>query len=69
MDELTATRGNSAGPSVDADAAPPKLNINAAVTMNMAACRISALLENTETRMLTTYSLVESDFPWEGIDK
>jgi hypothetical protein len=49
MDELTDTRGNSAGPSVDANAASPKLNINAAVTMNMAACRISALLKNTET--------------------
>jgi hypothetical protein len=49
MDELTDTRGNSAGPSVDADATTPKLNINAAVTMNMAACRISALLKNTET--------------------
>jgi hypothetical protein len=49
MDELTDTRGSSAGPSVDADAATTKLKINIAVTMNIAACRINALLENNET--------------------
>jgi hypothetical protein len=52
MDEFTDTRGNSAGPSIDAEAAAPKLSVKAAVMpMNMPERRISALLK---TWMLTT---------------
>jgi hypothetical protein len=61
IDELTETRGNSAGPSVNADAVVPKMNIKAAV--NIAERRTNPLLENTETRMLTSYSLVRTHFP------
>jgi hypothetical protein len=60
MDELGVTRGNSAGPSVNADAVVPKMNIKAAV--NIAERRTNALLENTEPRMLISYSLAKTHF-------
>jgi hypothetical protein len=63
MDELTDTRGNSAGPSVDADAAAQKLKIKAELTlMKVDDRRTNELLINAETRMLTSYSLVELIF-------
>src|SRR5947209_3463950 len=67
MDEFTYTRGNSAGPSIDANAVAPKPNVKATVTlMNMTERRINALVGNNENWMLTTYSLVETDFPCKG---
>jgi hypothetical protein len=46
---------------MDAEAVAPKLNITAAVTpMNMTDCRITALRENVEAWVLTTYSLIEN---------
>jgi hypothetical protein len=62
-DEFTVTRGNSAGPSVDANAAAAKLNTKAAVTtMNVAECRINAWLGNTGPVIRKTCSLVETVF-------
>jgi hypothetical protein len=52
---------------VDAAAVALKLNVTAEITlMNMTDCRINALLENTEAWVLTTYSLIKTDFPCEG---
>lgn len=55
MAEFTDTRGNSAGPSIDADAGAPRLNMKAVVTpINATECRINATLESTEPWALTT---------------
>jgi hypothetical protein len=52
---------------MDAEAVAPKLNVTAAVTpMNITDRRINALVENTEAWVLTTYSLIETDFPAKG---
>jgi hypothetical protein len=70
MDELTDTRGNSAGPSMVANAVAPRPNVKATVTaMNMNERRIHALPRNIESCMLKSYSLVEAYFPEKGSGK
>jgi hypothetical protein len=63
--ELTWTRGNSAGPSVDADAVALKLNVKATVTPNMTEYRLNLRAKNSADEWVFTTAPCVTRFIWE----